>query len=292
MPSLRWLDNEVYGHGAILRSAAGVAKPYHILAHVQHGWNAHSGWTLNGTELFPLSAPRIVWGDRQLEWHRRGGHRVPPAIGAPFLYLEKEMEARRAPRSPAVLLFPYHGTKAHTVSCDHRALIAEVRDTESAAVTTCLHPDDFADSALVRAYRELGPVTTMGEKHSAFFLVRMMQLLDGHTRAITNRLSTALFYAARRGLEIGIYGPDARINVETADHGLREMFPDLHQVRVPEEKAARIAAHELGVAHLRGSEELRHLLGLVTVRQTTRAPLLLGTSAARRLAHRVVPAWT
>jgi hypothetical protein len=216
---------------------------------------------------------------------------VPPAIGAPFLYLEKELESRRRPQSPAVLLFPYHGTKAHTVSCDHRALIAEVRDTETAAVTTCLHPDDFADAELVRAYRDLGPVTTMGEKHSAFFLVRMTQLLDGHTRAITNRLSTALFYAARRGLEIGIYGPDARINVETAEHGLREMFPDLHQVRVPEEQAATIAAYELGATHVRDAEELRDVLGLMTARQTVRAPLLLGSSAARRLVHRVVPAW-
>jgi hypothetical protein len=277
MPHVRWMDNEVYGHAAILRAYCETSEPRHILRHVQHGWNPGSGWTLGDRELLRRTAPRAVWGRRQLAWYSDRGIRKPPAIGAPFLYLLQMLRITpNGSQGGGTVAFPYHGTDEHSVAYAHESL-AEAFVAAERKVTVCLHENEFRNTSVTRAYSERGlAITTLGEKHNPFFLVRLVALLNDHERAVSNRTSTALFYAGYLGLELAVYGPEAVINVE--DTAPKDI---LRGASLSSHDAHALAHEELGAGHLREPGDLKNILGL-SRGYSGRASVRLSTSIAAR----------
>jgi hypothetical protein len=172
--------------------------------------------------------------------------------------------------------FPYHGTDEHSVAYAHEGLADAFLAAEQ-SVTVCLHENEFRNAAVRRAYIERGlAITTLGEKHSSFFLVRLIALLKHHRRAVSNRTSTALFYAGYLGLELAVYGPEAVINVE--DEAPTDI---LGRVALSSDEAHELAHRELGADYLREPDDLREILGLARG-YSARASLRLTSSVGAR----------
>ena len=295
MPSLRWTDNDVYGHASILRTAAGVGPGRHIPFHVQHGWNLGTGWTMDERELLPPAEPRVVWSGRQVEASVQRGLEAPSAIGAPFVYLVELQRACGLPPAPGTkgtVVFPYHGNARHPVVADHRAFVAEVRDREGREVTVCLYGHEWRDDRLRRLYASPGwAVVTMGDKHDALFLARFLALASQHRRAVTNRVCTALFYSCYLGLAAEVYGPVASIEDREegrrAQNQLRDVFPDLHQPGgMSGADASDLGRAELGHDNRREPDDLRRALRL-TPSGRMFVPWVLAGYAGRRAMARL-----
>ena len=97
------------------------------------------------------------------------------------------------------------------------------------------------------------------------FLDKQLAELRPHRRVVSNRLSSALFYGAAVGCEIGVYGDPMILEAERAVLGGMErqkrLSPELHQVAVPRDVAAEVARVELGTDLVLAGPELISVLG-------------------------------
>ncbi|GAB4099806.1 hypothetical protein [Sinomonas halotolerans] len=289
------IQNHFYGHSAILAAHAGLRAPRHIPGLYQHGWTHVSPV---GTHFAALAsrAPRgglFVWTHNSRGWSEERSHvetgfsTVP--IGSAALYLARAAEAEgvRPPTTLGTVVIPFHGTRLLSVEGDQEGYAREVLEREGPSVV-CLHVDDMRRPDIVSAWKDAGhTLTTAGERRDPAFLGRVMWLLMSAEKVVSNRLATALVYAAGVGTPISIYGPAFRVSgaaESTADAYMRDLWPEFY-AEAPHTGLLRgIAERELGADYLRGPEELRTVLGWD---RPTVKPFLdywLGAPAAKALA--------
>lgn len=273
-PSMIFLTDLYYGHAAILGWYCGLRAPRPILAHLQHGWNPRTGFgdkdLLTGRAGLSQTLPKLVWSSNNVtNLHQQGFHRVH-AVGSPFAYLLTLLdgdvwatsEDRADPASSATLAYPHHH---HGTRLD-QDLATSLRKREVGDVHVVLHSNDYDDLRLRQVYESAGfSVSCHGRRDDPLFLIRQLNALRNHSRVVTNRVSSAIWYAALLGCEVEVYGSvsDSWSQVRGAAWGTfqRQQWPFLFSSDLDQDAARVAASAELGVEHLRPAAELSRLLG-------------------------------
>ena len=265
--------NHWYGHAHILAEYCGLdpASPPPIRGVIQHGWNFAHG--LGYGHVNDHSFTKLVWNDRN---RRRGqviGWRDFAVIGAPYLYLMDLKKDEPAPEREGTIFYPFHGTNDYeSVMGSHDKLIEQVKAVEDGPVTACLYYVEYDDPEIRKHYEDSGfRVITHGRRGNQwkgtdrFFLFRQLEEQKKHTRVISNRLTTAVFYGAAAGCEPAVYGdPMEFVGVKAGFNGaglLEALYPEMFGEHLDIEHALETSRAELGTDHLMSPDELRYTLG-------------------------------
>lgn len=277
--------NHFYGHAHILARYCGLIKdpvwawedlqlprPPRMRGFLQHGWNLWHGFAI-GTPM-GVHDTKFVWSEAVARRGREAGFDAYRVIGAPWSYLLAlpEISAATPARKPGVLVYPFHGWEGQRLRGSHTDFIRQVREVEGAVpLTVCLYWDEYREPEIRRAYEQEGarvithgPRGFMYEGTTATFLVRLWREVTAHKRVVSNRIGSALLYAASTGASIGVYGDPMVIDNDHAILGgpqkPRRLWPEAHRAHVDPEYAARLAITELGLNKILSPAELRHEL--------------------------------
>jgi hypothetical protein len=284
--SLMQAENRAYGHAAVLSEYADFDRTKWIPGALQHGWNPFDGIGEMDGVWRPLR--KFVWSEENERIGRALGGVRYEVVGAPWLYLLRLQPAPAVPPGPpSTVTFPYHPTIHDRVVGSHEQYAKDLAGREQGSVTVCLQWMDHADAGIREAYTQHGfRVVTFGRGTSGApgctgFLRRQRAELLRHTRAVSNRLSTALFYAASLGLEVGIYGSEMNLESEQAYamSGLPDRWPALHADSVAPEVSRPLWEHQLGAEHVRSPEQLRELMGWDGPRPAVKARFVASRAA-------------
>lgn len=269
------IQNHYYGHSSVLANYCGLSEIRHIPGLLQHGWTVKSPvlaqfadfndrgtnrkrliWT-SASRGFDVDAPENRFPD---------GSSMVTAVGAPFLYLLDAARAANAlpERTGGTIVLPVHGTALVKVNGDHSGFAQEVLRREGPSAV-CLHIEDLEHPEIYRAWTDAGhEIISAGERRDPQFLGRILGMVGSAGKVVSNRMSTALLYAAAAGADVEIYGPDFQLgpNAE-ADPGLRmrELWPEFYEPSPDTAELKRIAGLELGVQDMKSPDELKSLLG-------------------------------
>ena len=264
--------NVFYGHAQILARYCGLEQSPTIWGYLQHGWNTHDGFAV-GHDFVP-GYPKLVWSHSVARRGRALGVGDYAVIGSPWAYLlaQQHRPSTMDPQARGTIVYPFHGWEGQHIVGDHAAYAAEIRRVEGdVPVTVCLYWNDHEKPQVRRVYEEAGfRVITHGRRGHMYvggdtdFLDRQLLELRGHRRAVSNRMGSALLYAASLGLSIGVYGDPMVLDGDHAVLGGMErqqrMFPVLHRAHVPEDEAQGIARSELGLDLVLPPTVLAHAL--------------------------------
>lgn len=265
--------NHFYGHAHIMARYAGLAEVPRIWGYLQHGWNLHDGFAV-GTHFAP-GYPKFVWTDVVARRAWAAGLRNLEVVSSPWSYLLHLEPADEAavPLREGTIVYPFHGWEGQNIVGSHTAYAREIRATEGdVPITICLYWNEYGNPVVRKAYEDAGfRVITHGQRGHMWvgtdpqFLYRQLAELRAHRRAVSNRLGSALLYAASVGAEVGVYGDPMVIENDHAVLGGMEkqlrLFPELHQPRVPADCALEVARDELGLGPLLSPGEVRRAFG-------------------------------
>lgn len=266
------IQNHFYGHSAVLAGHAGLSRPRHMAGLLQHGWTPVTPIRTHFADLAG-SAPAgklFTWTHSSRGWteeesYRETGFRST-AIGSPALYLADMVKASGTvvERSIDAVVFPFHGTRLISVDGDQAAYAREVFEREGPALV-CMHIDDLQKPEIVQAWTNAGHrITTAGERRDPAFLARVMWLIMSSRKVISNRLATALVYAAAVGTPVSIYGPHfqiAGIQETSSEEYLQRLWPEFYEESSSDSELLEIANAELGREYLQAPDDLRRTLG-------------------------------
>ncbi|HSU75012.1 MAG TPA: hypothetical protein VLI66_08720 [Terrabacter sp.] len=267
--------NHFYGHAHIMARYVGLEHPPRIWGYLQHGWNMHDGFAV-GT-VFTPQYPKLVWSEACARRGWAAGLRNYMVVAAPWLYLlelerQKEWLATAPPRT-GTIVYPFHGWEGQQVLGSHTEYIEEVKEAEGdVPITVCLHWNEFDNPKVRRQYEDAGVrVVTHGQRGYLWqdtdvaFLYRQLHEMRQHKRVVSNRMSSAILYAASAGVEVGIYGDPMALE---SDHAVlggvgkpRRIWPEMHQFSVPMDYAAQVANRELGADELLSPAEVIDAFG-------------------------------
>jgi hypothetical protein len=263
------IQNHYYGHSAALALAAGLSRPRHIPGLLQHGWTIAAPSVAQAHDFPHVGVdPRwtlYVWSHSSRAWSPEQDTRRSTALGSPFLYLEREARAAgwRPSGTGPTLWIPFHGTRLTRVKGDHAALAREAFEREGPS-TVCLHVEDADDPEIVEAWTAPGhTLVTAGRRSDPDFLGRILAMIGSARRVASNRLSTAVVYAAALGKEVAVYGPPLTLSGEesrTVDR-VRDLWPEFHGDTTSVERTRPAADDELGRSAVLPAAELRTALG-------------------------------
>lgn len=263
------IQNHYYGHSAVLATYTGLRRPRHIAGLVQHGWTATSPVAAHFAD-FPHTGRKperrrlLVWSHRSRAWSPADEDRPTTPIGSPLLYLERLLHAqgwsRRSELGPVFI--PFHGTRLVRVRGAHRELAQHVAEVDGPS-TVCLHSEDILDPTLTDAWAAAGHrLVTAGNRDDPEFLLRIMHLVGHAEKVSSNRLSTAVVYAAALGTPSAVYGDPLTFGMEHtgAIDLLRQTWPEFHGSE-PDPNCIPLARAELGADALLPPDALRIELG-------------------------------
>lgn len=230
------IQNHYYGHSAVLAAYAGLPRPRHIAGLLQHGWTATSPVAAHFADFPQVGRTRhrrlLVWSHRSRAWSPADEDRPTTAVGAPILYLERLLARQGWSRSDALgpVFVPFHGTRLVRVTGAHAELARQVAKVDGPS-TVCLHHEDMTDPEITSAWADAGHrLVTAGRRDDPRFLLRIMHLAGNASRLSSNRLSTAVVYAAALGTPAAVWGDPLSFGSQGADAlaVLRERWPEFH----------------------------------------------------------------
>ncbi|MFP5021071.1 hypothetical protein [Pseudonocardia phyllosphaerae] len=276
------IQNHYYGHSAVLAAYAGLPRPRHMAGLLQHGWTATSPVAAHFADfpnvgVDPSIRRLLVWSHHARGWNPADEERSTTAVGAPVLYLERLLQEQGWSRSDSLgpVFIPFHGTRLVRVTGAHADLARQVAKVDGPS-TVCLHHEDLTDPEITDAWAAAGHrLVTAGRRDDPHFLLRIMHLVGNASRVSSNRLSTAVVYAAAVGTPAAVWGDPLTFGNQGAEAvaDLRERWPEFHTADPedgsrPAEDAAeadaaatRLARAELGADALLDPAGLRAALG-------------------------------
>ncbi|MFJ4232854.1 hypothetical protein [Cellulosimicrobium cellulans] len=262
-------QNHYYGHSRAFAHYLGTERPRHIAGLVQHGWTALSPVETHFRDFPWLTSPSyrgpnrlLVWSHRSRAWDPRST--VPTtAVGAPFAYESLSRGLGSGNPGSGTVILPVHGIETQAISGDHRAAARRWFDSEGPS-TVSIYWSDARDERLVDAYRDAGHrCVTLGPRTDPDFLARLVALIAGSARVVSNRLSTPVVYAAWLGRSVGVYGDPMLLDSEdpAALERLERTWPELYGYETDGDAARAVATDELGAGALLEPDALRRALG-------------------------------
>ncbi|GAA4981297.1 hypothetical protein WHI96_01635 [Pseudonocardia tropica] len=276
------IQNHYYGHSAVLAAYAGLRRPRHIAGLLQHGWTASSPVPAHfadfprvGTD--PRQRRLLVWSHGCRGWSPADEDRETTPVGAPLLYLERQLRSQGWTRSERLgpVFVPFHGTRLARVTGAHGELARQVAKVDGPS-TVCMHHEDLSDPEITSAWADAGhTLVTAGRRNDPRFLLRIMHLVGNASRVSSNRLSTAVLYAAAVGTPAAVWGDPLTFGAQssTAVEQLRSTWPEFHTydpddgsrpvdgAAAADRSATSLARRELGTEYLLDPEALRGVLG-------------------------------
>lgn len=263
------IQNHYYGHSAVLAAYAGLSRPRHIAGLVQHGWTATSPVAAHFADFphvgsRPESRRLLVWSHQSRAWSPADESHPTTPVGSPFLYLERILTTLGWARSEDLgpVFIPFHGTRLVRVQGPHKELAQHVADIDGPS-TVCLHSEDIFDPELVAAWASSGhQLVSAGRREDPEFLLRIMYLVGRASKVSSNRLSTAVMYAAAIGTTVSVYGDPLTFGREqkSALDQLSRKWPELYSTASGPE-ITDLARAELGAAALLSPQALCAKLG-------------------------------
>lgn len=258
------IQNHYYGHSAALAQHAGLRSVRHIDGLLQHGWTVRSPTLVHFSDFatLPRTARRLVWSHAARGWDPAADQFETTPIGAPFLYLSALAADQPVEALGATVAFPVHDTRLVKLEHDEAPLARELAERDGPSII-CLHPEDLERPEKQRVWLEHGHrVVSAGERRDPQFLGRVLRLVRGADRVVSNQLSTAVIYAAAEGTPTAIYGSEVTIGAlgTEVSRRTRELWPEFHE-NADDALRQSIARHELGHEHLRDAPALRTALG-------------------------------
>ena len=259
------IQNHYYGHSAALARHAGLDSVRHIDGLLQHGWTVRSPVTVHFADFprLPRGARRLVWTHASRAWDLAQDTAETTAIGAPFLYLSAMTAERTIDPLGAAVAFPVHDTRVVKIGAEDSVLARELAERDGPSVV-CLHPEDLGRPERLEVWREHGHrVVSAGERRDPLFLGRILRLVRGARRVVSNQLSTAVVYAAAEGTPTAVYGEGVEVGALGSEVALRtrELWPEFHAEDAGIDIRRALALDELGHPSLRDPRELSGLLG-------------------------------
>jgi hypothetical protein len=264
--------NHFYGHAHIMARYVGLEHPPRIWGYLQHGWNMHDGFAV-GT-VFAEGYPKYVWSQACVRRGHAAGLRDYQVVAAPWLYLLR-LEAQRewhasapAREREGTIVYPFHGWEGQQIVGDHVKFIDEIREAEGdVPLTFCLQWNEYDNPKVRSQYEDAGVrVVTHGQRGYLWkdtepaFLYRQLDEMRRHKRVVSNRMSSAIMYAAAAGNEVGVYGDPMALEMDHAILGgvgkPRRLWPEMHQFAVPRAYAEEVAASELGLDEMLSPQEV------------------------------------
>jgi hypothetical protein len=256
----------------------GLADPPRIWGYLQHGWNMHDGFAV-GT-VFAPNYPKFVWSQACARRGWAAGLRRYKVVGSPWMYLldlegQQAWEAAR-PERRGTIVYPFHGWEGQQVLGSHTAYVEQVKQVEGdVPITVCLHWNEFNNDKVRAQYEQAGVrVITHGERGYLWkdtdigFLYKQLDEIRAHARVVSNRMTSAILYAATAGAEVGVYGDPMALE---SDHAIlggvgkpRRLWPRMHAEAVPLDYARLVAEEELGAAEMLHPLELTQTFGWQT----------------------------
>lgn len=275
--------NHYYGHAHIMARYAGLAEVPRIWGYLQHGWNTADGFAVG--HKFTDGFAKLVWSEACARRGWTKGLRDYVVVGSPFAYLlhmERQREwENREPHREGTIVYPFHGWEQQHVLGSHEDYIAEIRDMEGdVPITVCLYWNEYRDPRVRKVYEDAGlRVITHGYRGFMWkgtdteFLYKQLAELRRHRRVVSNRISSAIFYGAAAGADVGIYGDPMLLEAERAQLGGQlkplRFWPELHVSHVPAELAREHARVELGLDEMLSPAEIRDVFGWDQARRHT-----------------------
>lgn len=270
--------NHYYGHSHILARYCGLDDvfPPRIRGYLQHGWNVADGY--NPTHEFFDGATRFVWSPRIAERGWALGRRNYFPVGAPWLYLlaqEPELgsvdEDGIAVEREGTLFFLFHGWEGGKIQGDHERLIDQIREVEDGPITFSLYYTEYDRPEIRQSYLDAGfDVVCFGRRGFSYvggdtdFLYKQLTAMRRHRRVAANRLSTAIFYGATAGCEVGVYGDPMLMEGEDPRFGgyarVQRLWPELLGESVDLAVGMQTIRRELGTDYMLSPSEVRHLM--------------------------------
>ena len=258
------IQNHYYGHSAALALHAGLRSVRHINGLLQHGWTVRSPTLVHFSDFadLPRTARRLVWSHAARGWDPEADPFATTPVGAPFLYLSALTADRAVEPLGATVAFPVHDTRLVKLQHDDAVLARELAERDGPSIV-CLHPEDLERPEKRQVWVEHGHrVVSAGERRDPQFLGRILRLVRGARRVVSNQLSTAVVYAAAEGTPTAIYGGDIAIGAlgTEVSQRTRELWPEFHEEAEDEVRRA-VALDELGHRFLQEPQALQALLG-------------------------------
>ncbi|MEQ3551217.1 hypothetical protein WIS52_12115 [Pseudonocardia nematodicida] len=280
------IQNHYYGHSAVLAAYAGLPRPRHVSGLLQHGWTAVSPVAAHFADFPNVGVPGrsgtpsrrlLVWSHHCRGWSPADESRPTTPVGAPVLYLERLLQAQGWSRSGSLgpVFVPFHGTRLVRVTGAHAELARQVAKVDGPS-TVCLHHEDMTDPEITSAWADAGHrLVTAGRRDDPRFLLRIMHLAGNASRLSSNRLSTAVLYAAALGTPAAVWGDPLTFGAQSSSavEELRATWPEFHTAdpddgsrpatgaAEADAAATALARRELGADHLLEPEALREVLG-------------------------------
>lgn len=286
-------SNHFYGHARVLAEACGLEGDPPIWGLLQHGWNPDHG--IRDTSWLPAWFPKLVWGRRALELALADGTPHVRGIGAPFLYLrDLSPPPKPAAEAEGTLVFPYHGWEEQPGARNDHLLAERIAERETGPVTVSLYWFDHGRPEVRDAYESRGFRTiTFGRREEPDFIRRQLDEIGRHRRVVTNRVSTAIWYAGSVAREIEVYGPvfgaDSAEEAEAFARIQRERWPELTTGPVTGADAVALGEDELGGDLLLDRDALVAALGWSPARRVASTVARTGIRARSAVRHRLSP---
>ncbi len=266
-------ENLVYGNSAVLSHFAGVNHG-RIPGRLQHGWPAHAHDGLYYKNDFLLT---YVWRASTEQAARERGWKNFRAIGAPWLYLLKILEADgwdisgRNPddnRGSVLWVYGRHSLEVSQVGNSRLILFLTEANANSDGKDICLlyfedfdslSPHDFA------AFPNL-EIVTLGQRSSSFVsdshLVRIFHLLRASREIRIDHPSTLVLYALTMDVTISWIRNSSWVeSLEVAQQlGLDDLVDLMNSSPSTSKLFRSFAFDHLGEESLKNRDELKKIL--------------------------------
>lgn len=198
LPIEPFTPNHYYGCAMDLRAYSGYRKP--IKAVVAHGV-FYEPWIHPSEREAPVPAVFNWPAFRDEAWSE---HKTVVPCAAPYLYALQLHEPARERRGSVFM--PQHSTDAFDIDSDWWEL-AEIASSLPKPVTVCIYYADVRDYHAERYFDALGcRVVTMGHYYDPLFNARLVALLTGAERVVSNEIGSYTYYAVASGTPFYLAG--------------------------------------------------------------------------------------
>jgi hypothetical protein len=267
----------MYGHYHIFRQYANTKLPYRIYGAVQHGWNNGPGF---GGDLSKKSKNEklkkcFVWNRDNLAICKSIGYINAVAIGAPFIYLNKNVGKVD---NGSLIVFPQHSWEEEPIKdvckCYDRYL-KELDKLKSKfyPITICLYWVEYENKEIVSIIKNRGfKVVTLNHRdNNPNFLINFQKVVSKYEYMTSNVFCSAIFYALYLNKKVFIMGPSFEIPSIVDSEFIRlyykpiefykDRYPQLLWENFDDQPHREIAEMELGEEFKKPAEEIRRLFG-------------------------------